>query len=291
MSTKRNVRTRLALAVCLCVLGALLVAPQATRGTTTGDTPTGPIWNDPTAVPQEYATLAPIPGEGDAAQVLAMPPASVKAECVEWLQRFLAQPALPASVADHLVAVKGWTKAGGTDVFVVSYLVDGRLYDLVDDNCAVTVFTLDEHQSEAVPPEDHAAFVQAVAERLLTPGMLPHPLAPLRVAGLPADTTRGTWLAASLEIEKDPEGPQGRLLLRWPEEPGGSSVWFETDGTFVRFTLFKAYPGSRAFGDRYAPRFDTSESGGKAHWVPPPPDPKTEGEVTPAEGPLEGEAN
>ena len=82
-----------------------------------------------------------------------------------------------------------------------------------------------------------------------------------------------------------------RLMVRWPEEPGGSSVWFETDGTFVRFTLFKAYPGSRAFGDRYAPRFDTSESGGKAHWVPPPPDPKTEGEVTPAEGPLEGEAN
>jgi hypothetical protein len=261
--------------------------PEAAKGKTEGEI----IWNDAGTVPRACAEMCPLPGEEDAARVVAAPPDSLKGECVQWLQRFLAQSALPAAVGDHLVAVTGWPKAGGRDVFVVSYLADGRFYHILDDNGAVTLLTMNVKQTDPVPPERRAAFVQGVAERLLTPGMLPHPefhpKFPLCVPGLPGETTRGSWLVASLHIETD---EQGRHSMRWPEEPSGHMVNFETDGRFVRFRLFKAYPGGSA-GDPYAPRFGPVEGKNAPRQEAPVPAVKAKVSVLPGDARLEGEVN
>jgi hypothetical protein len=194
-----------------------------------------------------------------------------RADCMDWLAKFLRPDAIPRDLDRRLVAMANWglfreeaEQKALLDVFLCRFTQGPYVVHIQESPFNVVISVADERRANAPEAQvAHGSFIIQVASALLHQDILPDPAQKWwqRVIN-PVDAravTRAQWQPPSVVIEEP-----GRSW--WSVDPkqaaklGTSRISAETDGAYVRFDIIKATGGGpRAIRDPYVRRFGVSQ--------------------------------
>lgn len=175
-----------------------------------------------------------------------------KAECAEWLGRFMLPGYLPSDIDRHLIAMKGWGRiepeseeSRRADIFLVRYRVGDYVVQIHETPGDVLIIVADETKAQT-PATDRKAFINNVASTFLKSSLMTPSALSLPEGGFSVDSTTSS-------------GPQTEVLWGGTETYSGNESVFETkglsDGRFVRLHIVKPTHSKLGFYDPYETRF------------------------------------
>lgn len=198
--------------------------------------------------------------------------AETKADCLQWLKKFMRSGAIPRDLDRHLVAMANWglfreeaEQKALLDVFLCRFTQGPYVVHIQESPFNVVISVADERRADQ--PEEQAAhgrFIIQVASAWLHKDILPDPaiswgeLPPKQTAD-GRTVTRAQWTPPSIAIT-DEAGVVRSVDEEGEARIGTHLIGAETDGAFVGFSILKSPGrGPRATLDPHVRRFGVSK--------------------------------
>jgi hypothetical protein len=211
------------------------------------------------------------PSAEDLHRCRAIADQQTKADCLDWLAKFMKPEAIPKDLERYLVALANWglfreeaKQKALCDVFICRFTQEPYVVHIQESPFNVIMSVADERLADHPKErEAHGNFIRQAASAFLHKNLVPDPT--IHWVQLPpqptADgriVTRVQWIPPSLVITEE-SGLQSTDIVA-EAKIGTFHINAETDGTYVRFDILKSPGGGpRDTRDPYVRRFGVAK--------------------------------